>query len=98
MRSVAIEFKPLLAVPHHDSILAQFDRRLAVAVQSMRRGVAAEQGSERDPELNPKRAGGWFIQISGFPSGAKAPVFLCLVFGTAEAVPFQSPQRLKPRC
>jgi len=44
--AAAVQVQPIVAVPHQDPFLAQLNRRLPLAVQPVRRGVAAEQGSE----------------------------------------------------
>jgi hypothetical protein len=49
--AVSVQVKPVIAVPYQDPFFAQLDRRLPASVQSVRRGVAAQQGSERNPKL-----------------------------------------------
>ena len=51
LRAVAVQVEPSFAVAHRDLFFAQLDRGLAVAIQPVRRGVAAEQGSKRNPKL-----------------------------------------------
>src|SRR5262249_35934568 len=75
---------------NHDPFFAELDGGLAIAVQPVRRRVAAEQGSEGDPELDPERAGGWFIQGSRVPSGAKAPEFLLPSAAQLKPCPFKT--------
>ncbi len=50
--AIAIKLHPLLAVPHQDAFLAQFHRGLAVSVQPVHRGVAAQQRCKRYPQLD----------------------------------------------
>ena len=49
--ALAVLIKPLLAVAYQNPFFAELDCCLAIAVQSVRRGVAAEQGSQRYPKL-----------------------------------------------
>ena len=50
-RPIAPQVQPIFPVPDRDPFLAQLDCCLSVPVQPMRRGVAAEQGSQRNPKL-----------------------------------------------
>jgi hypothetical protein len=49
----SIQIEPGLAVPHQNSFDAQLNRSLPVAVQTVRSGVTAEQGSQGNPKLTP---------------------------------------------
>src|SRR5579863_6700825 len=49
----APQIQPILAAANQDCVFAQLHRRLALAVEPVRRGVAAQQGSERYPQFAP---------------------------------------------
>jgi len=51
---IAVEAQPFFIVADGDFFLGQLNSGLAFRVKTMRRGVAAEQGSKRGPELCPE--------------------------------------------
>src|SRR5215469_7937518 len=50
--ALPIQLKPRIAMPYRDPLLAKFHGGLSVSVQSVRRGVASQQRSQRDPEFD----------------------------------------------
>ena len=52
LRAVAFQIEPRIPMTHRNLFFAQLDRRLPIPIQPMRRGVAAEQGSKRNPKFH----------------------------------------------
>ena len=52
MSADTVKTQPFIPMPNQNSLFTEFHCCLAVAIEPVRRGVAAEQGRERDPEFN----------------------------------------------
>lgn len=50
----AVEAQPAIVNANRDAVFAEFYSRLFLAIEPVRRSVAAQQGSEGGPEFDPK--------------------------------------------